>query len=67
MANNLGNLTDPEILKVSEEADRLIVQLQKMYMEKAFERQKGAQSLFSDAQPAEELGQKASALFLKHS
>jgi hypothetical protein len=28
MANDLGNLTDPEIVAVSEEADELILQLQ---------------------------------------
>ncbi|MBB6670308.1 aspartyl-phosphate phosphatase Spo0E family protein [Cohnella nanjingensis] len=35
MANDLGNLTDPEIVAVSEEADRLIVQLQRLRMEES--------------------------------
>lgn len=33
MAARLDKLTDPEIVAVSEEADRLIVQLQRMHME----------------------------------
>ncbi|MDI4649270.1 aspartyl-phosphate phosphatase Spo0E family protein [Cohnella hashimotonis] len=33
MASQLDKLTDPEIVAVSEEADRLIVQLQRMHME----------------------------------
>jgi hypothetical protein len=35
MADRLGNLTDPEIVAVSEEADGLIVQLQRLRMEEA--------------------------------
>ncbi|WP_256760374.1 aspartyl-phosphate phosphatase Spo0E family protein [Cohnella sp. WQ 127256] len=35
MANDLGNLTDPEIVAVSEEADRLIIQLQRLRMEES--------------------------------
>lgn len=35
MANDLGNLTDPEIVAVSEEADRLIIQLQLIRKEEA--------------------------------
>lgn len=33
MAARLDKLTDPEIVAVSEEADRLIIQLQRMHME----------------------------------
>jgi hypothetical protein len=40
MADDLGTLTDPEIVAVSEEADRLIVQLQRLRMEQAEERKK---------------------------
>ncbi len=42
MANDLGNLTDPEIVAVSEEADRLIVQLQRMRMEESGRRRDSA-------------------------
>ncbi|MFC4601762.1 Spo0E family sporulation regulatory protein-aspartic acid phosphatase [Cohnella hongkongensis] len=35
MANDLGNLTDPEIVAVSEEADRLIIQLQRLRKEES--------------------------------
>jgi regulator of replication initiation timing len=32
MANDLGNLADPELVAVSEEADRLILQIQRSRM-----------------------------------
>lgn len=72
MANNLGNLTDPEIVAVSEEADRLIVQLQKIQMNEYFRKKlisgsDSASALFADAKAPEEVGQKRSALLLKHS
>ncbi|RUS47466.1 aspartyl-phosphate phosphatase Spo0E family protein [Cohnella sp. AR92] len=68
MANHLGNLTDPEIVAVSEEADRLIVQLQRRRMEQRRSRQPmNAIVLFADAKPPEEIGQEHGALFLKHS
>lgn len=71
MANDLGNLTDPEIVAVSEEADRLIVQLQRIRMNEYFRKKlcsgEAAASLFTDAKAAEEVGQKRSALLLKHS
>ena len=46
MANDLGNLTDPEIVAVSEEADRLIVQLQKNRMNLCRSRQPIPQWLY---------------------
>lgn len=71
MANDLGNLTDPEIVAVSEEADRLIVQLQKIKMYEYFRKKRKANesagSLFANAQAPEEVGQQRSALLLKHS
>ena len=70
MANNRGNLTDPEILAVSEEADRLIVLLQKMRMaERAARRacrRNPEEPLFTDPQTPEKVGKKSGALFLKH-
>jgi hypothetical protein len=38
MADHLGNLTDPEIVAISEEADRLIVQLQLLRRKQTEER-----------------------------
>ncbi|MFC5470463.1 Spo0E family sporulation regulatory protein-aspartic acid phosphatase [Cohnella suwonensis] len=35
MANDIGSLTDPEIVAVSEEADHLIIQLQRLRKEEA--------------------------------
>ncbi|MBB6633236.1 aspartyl-phosphate phosphatase Spo0E family protein [Cohnella thailandensis] len=68
MANDLGNLTDPEIVAVSEEADRLIVQLQKNRMNSCRSRQPiPAMALFADSKSSEEIGQEHGALFLKHS
>lgn len=70
MANDLGNLTDPEIVAVSEEADRLIVQLQKIKMYEYFRKKRKANesgTLFANAQATEEVGQQRSALLLKHS
>ncbi|GIO15386.1 hypothetical protein J19TS2_49410 [Cohnella xylanilytica] len=60
MANVLGNLTDPEIVAVSEEADRLIVQLQKHHMNehgrKGREGDAAAGTLFTDPQAPEKVG-----------
>lgn len=60
MANVLGNLTDPEIVAVSEEADRLIVQLQKHRMNEHGRRgQDGGSApgpLFTDPQAPEKVG-----------
>ncbi|MDB4867561.1 MAG: hypothetical protein JWR03_1894, partial [Cohnella sp.] len=70
MADDLGNLTDPEIVAVSEEADRLIVQLQRLRMEEAEGRKKEescSRSLLANPQSTEEIGQQSSALVLKHS
>jgi hypothetical protein len=70
MADDLGNLTDPEIVAVSEEADRLIVQLQRLRMEEAEGKKKGESSsrpLLANPQPTEEIGQQSGALVLKHS
>jgi hypothetical protein len=69
MADDLGNLTDPEIVAVSEEADRLIVQLQRLRMEEAEERKKiGVQSgaILPAPQQPEEIGQQSGAFLLKH-
>ncbi|WP_276357883.1 aspartyl-phosphate phosphatase Spo0E family protein [Cohnella caldifontis] len=69
MADDLGNLTDPEIVAVSEEADRLIVQLQRLRREEAEERRRGERvsGPLLSSQSAEEVGEQGSALFLKHS
>lgn len=69
MADDLGNLTDPEIVAVSEEADRLIIQLQRLRIEEAEARKKDAEptsALLAASQPAEEVGEQGSAFFLKH-
>ncbi|WP_084423279.1 Spo0E family sporulation regulatory protein-aspartic acid phosphatase [Cohnella thermotolerans] len=70
MAKELGNLTDPEIVAVSEEADRLIVQLLKEQMyehdkRKTSKKPKTA-ALFTDSQPTEEIRQERSTLLLEH-
>ncbi|SFB59940.1 Spo0E like sporulation regulatory protein [Cohnella sp. OV330] len=44
MAAQMDKLTDPEIVAVSEEADRLIVQLQRMHMEEQSLRKSEAKS-----------------------
>jgi hypothetical protein len=69
MADNLGNLTDPEIVAVSEEADRLIVQLQRRRREEAETRRSAipASGTLQPSQSAEEVGEQEGALFLKHS
>ena len=69
MADHLGNLTDPEIVAVSEEADRLIVQLQLLQRKQAEERKKAASSgpSLPGTQSSKEIGQKRSAFFLEHS
>lgn len=70
MANDLGNLTDPEIVAVSEEADRLIIQLQRLRKEEAEYRKMSNEcnvSKLAASQLAEEIGQHGRALFLKHS
>jgi hypothetical protein len=71
MANDLGNLTNPEIVAVSEEADRLIVQLQRLRKEEAEEKKRSGAassgSILPGPQTTEEIGEQDSALFLKHS
>jgi hypothetical protein len=70
MANDLGNLTDPEIVAVSEEADRLIIQLQRIQREKAGERRRTgtvSNAISPASQPAEKIGKQGGALFVKHS
>lgn len=70
MANDLGNLTDPEIVAVSEEADRLIVQLQRLRKEEAEGRRAAnvpGAALLSVSQAPEEVGQQSPAFFAKHS
>ncbi|QMV42306.1 Spo0E family sporulation regulatory protein-aspartic acid phosphatase [Cohnella cholangitidis] len=70
MANDLGNLTDPEIVAVSEEADRLIVQLQRLRKEEA-ENRKTANlcdiSVLTASQSPEEIGKQGGAFLVKHS
>ncbi|MBB6733940.1 aspartyl-phosphate phosphatase Spo0E family protein [Cohnella zeiphila] len=70
MANNRGNLTDPDILAVSEEADRLILQLQKERMNERKARssrgRKPEDPLFADPKTPEKVGQESGALILKH-
>lgn len=70
MANDLGNLTDPEIVAVSEEADRLIIQLQRIQRKEAEERRRTgtvSNAILPASQPAEKIGKQSGALFLKHS
>ncbi|KIL34536.1 hypothetical protein SD71_18815 [Cohnella kolymensis] len=69
MAGDLGNLTDPEIVAVSQEADRLIIQLQRLRKEEA-EGRKGPEStvsLLTASQTAEEARQQSGTLFMKNS
>ncbi|RKP44514.1 aspartyl-phosphate phosphatase Spo0E family protein [Cohnella endophytica] len=71
MANDLGNLTDPEIVAVSEEADRLIIQLQRLRKEEAEYRKMSNHtcnvSMLATSKLAEEIGQQERAFFVKHS
>lgn len=70
MANDLGNLTDPEIIAVSEEADRLIIQLQRLRKKEAEYRksaQESAASLLPVSEPTEEISQQGGAFLVKHS
>lgn len=66
MADDLGNLTDPEIVAVSEEADRLIVQLQ-LLRKKESDVQKETIALLAASQSAEKIGEQGRAFFAKHS
>jgi hypothetical protein len=70
MVDDLGNLTDPEILAVSEEADRLIVQLQRLRMEEAEGKRKAPDPsgcLLAASEPSEEIREKSGAFIVKHS
>ncbi|TFE24012.1 aspartyl-phosphate phosphatase Spo0E family protein [Cohnella luojiensis] len=70
MASDLGNLTDPEIVAVSEEADRLIVQLQRLRKEEAEYRKMSSlcnMSLLPASQSTEEIGQQGRAFLSKYS
>lgn len=70
MADDLGNLTDPEIIAVSEEADRLIVQLQRLRMNEASGRRAHAfrsETHLSAAQAPEEGREQRPTFFVKHS
>jgi hypothetical protein len=70
MANNLGNLTDPEIVAVSEEADRLIIQLQRLRKEEAEYRKMGnvySVSVLSASQSSEEVCQQGRTFLVKNS
>lgn len=72
LADNLGSLTDPEIIAVSEEADRLIVELQRLRMSAHGSGQRERSSFppdiaLSAAQPPEEIRKKGPTLIAKHS
>jgi hypothetical protein len=70
MANDLGNLTDPEIVAVSEEADRLIIQLQRLRMEESEHRKTATRmnvSVLPTSQPTEEVGEQGRTFLVKHS
>jgi hypothetical protein len=70
MANDLGNLTDPEIVAVSQEADRLIIQLQRMRKEEAENRKTEeicSVSVLSASQSTEEVRQQERTFLVKHS
>ncbi|WP_281279893.1 aspartyl-phosphate phosphatase Spo0E family protein [Cohnella pontilimi] len=70
MAEDLGNLTDPEIVAVSEEADRLIVQLQRLRMKDASGSRKpylSTATSLSPPQPPEEIREQRGAFVVKHS
>lgn len=71
MADDLGNLTDPEIVAVSEEADRLIIQLQRLRREEAEARKRSGSppsgTVLPNSQPTEEFGEQDGTFFVKHS
>jgi len=70
MANDLGDLTDPEIVAVSEEADRLIIQLQRLRKKESDYRKMENMievPVLSASQSAEEIGKQRRAFFMKHS
>ena len=71
MADDLGTLTDPEIIAVSEEADRLIVQLQRLRREEAEVRKKAglppSGAVLPCSQAPEEIGEQDRAVFVKNS
>ncbi|MFD0672624.1 Spo0E family sporulation regulatory protein-aspartic acid phosphatase [Cohnella sp. GCM10027633] len=71
MANDLGNLTDPEIVAVSEEADMLIVQLQRLRREEAENNKRTGTippvTLLPTSQSTEEIGQHSRTFFAEHS
>jgi hypothetical protein len=70
MANDLDNLTDPEIIAVSEEADCLIIQLQRLQKEEAeYRKMDGVYNVavLSTSQSTEEVGQQGRAFLVKHS
>jgi hypothetical protein len=70
LANDLGSLADPEIVAVSEEADRLIIQLQRLRKEKSEYRKMDnidAVSILTGSQTPEEMSQQSGAFLMKHS
>jgi hypothetical protein len=70
MASDIGSLTDPEIVAVSEEADRLIIQLQRLRKDEAEYRKMGNVcnvTVLSASQSTEEIGQQSRTLLVKHS
>ena len=65
LVSGQDKLTDPAVVALSEEADRLIVELQrKSMMESASKRAGNKPSRFT-AQPAEKTGQQLGAFFLE--
>lgn len=69
MAGDLGNLTDPEIVAVSEEADRLIIQLQRLRKEQAESRKLitlSSVSVLSASQTTEEVREQSGTFLLKN-
>lgn len=70
LVNDLGNLTDPRIVAVSEEADKLVVELQRLRKAEAESRKRGtsqAGAILPVTKAPEELGQQSSAFFPEHS
>lgn len=68
MVNGQENLTDPAVVALSEEADRLIVELQRFRMKNsARSRSAGQSERFAGTQPPEKIRKQRGAIFLKQS
>lgn len=66
MVNGQENLTDPAVVALSEEADRLIVELQRNRMKESARYRAAEQSeRFAGSQPPEEIREQRSAIILK--